>query len=244
MKKLTFQVLEGIDKGRIYRELPIPTTIGREEGNLLRLNDERISRVHAKIQREGRRHHPDRPGEPPTAPGSTACPSRSAASAPATRSAWAAPPCCSGRWKRSPRARPSSPTARTAHGNISPTLAGTLPAGDDMDFDLASGLATRAPRPPRRGPRLGHQRVGTAAAAAEAHPRPGRPPLGDLRLPAPRPDPGHREHPRQRRRHRRQDRLRRVADLAGGADVLGQVRPGHLRPRPFRRLSASPPNGR
>ena len=49
-KIITFQVLEGIDKGRIFRELPLPVTIGREEGNLLRLNDERVSRFHAKIQ--------------------------------------------------------------------------------------------------------------------------------------------------------------------------------------------------
>jgi predicted component of type VI protein secretion system len=47
---VTFQVLEGIDKGRVFRELPIPLTIGREEGNILRLNDERVSRFHAKVQ--------------------------------------------------------------------------------------------------------------------------------------------------------------------------------------------------
>src|ERR1700746_200234 len=50
MAKVTFQVLEGIDKGRIFRELPTPVTIGREEGNILRLNDERVSRFHAKVQ--------------------------------------------------------------------------------------------------------------------------------------------------------------------------------------------------
>src|SRR5438309_11213767 len=49
---LTFQVLEGIDRGRVYRELPVPVTIGREEGNALRLNDERVSRYHAKVQIE------------------------------------------------------------------------------------------------------------------------------------------------------------------------------------------------
>src|SRR5215470_1235804 len=52
MTKVTFQVLEGVDKGRIFRELPIPLTIGREEGNLLRLNDERVSRFHAKVQQD------------------------------------------------------------------------------------------------------------------------------------------------------------------------------------------------
>lgn len=52
MKTLTFQIIEGVDKGRIFRDLPIPVTIGREEGNLLRLNDERVSRFHAKVQHE------------------------------------------------------------------------------------------------------------------------------------------------------------------------------------------------
>src|SRR5436853_2635756 len=50
MKSVTFEVLEGVDKGRVFRDLPIPVTIGREEGNVLRLNDERISRFHAKVQ--------------------------------------------------------------------------------------------------------------------------------------------------------------------------------------------------
>ena len=47
---VTFQVLDGIDKGRVFRDLPLPVTIGREEGNILRLNDERVSRYHAKVQ--------------------------------------------------------------------------------------------------------------------------------------------------------------------------------------------------
>lgn len=50
---VTFQVVDGIDKGRIFRDLPVPLTIGREEGNLLRLNDERVSRFHAKVQQDG-----------------------------------------------------------------------------------------------------------------------------------------------------------------------------------------------
>src|SRR5947209_15361023 len=50
MTNVTIQVLEGVDQGRIFRNLPTPLTIGREEGNLLRLNDERVSRFHAKIQ--------------------------------------------------------------------------------------------------------------------------------------------------------------------------------------------------
>jgi hypothetical protein len=50
MPVVTFQILEGIDKGRVFRDLSTPVTIGREEGNALRLNDERVSRYHAKIQ--------------------------------------------------------------------------------------------------------------------------------------------------------------------------------------------------
>jgi predicted component of type VI protein secretion system len=50
MAAVTLQCLEGVDKGRVFRSLPTPVTIGREEGNLLRLNDERVSRFHAKIQ--------------------------------------------------------------------------------------------------------------------------------------------------------------------------------------------------
>ncbi|GIW82604.1 MAG: peptide-binding protein [Gemmatales bacterium] len=52
MANVTIQVLEGVDRGRIFRNLPVPLTIGREEGNLLRLNDERVSRFHAKIQQD------------------------------------------------------------------------------------------------------------------------------------------------------------------------------------------------
>src|SRR5436305_7063765 len=53
MKTVTFQVLEGVDKGRTFRDLPVPCSIGREEGNVLRLNDERVSRFHAKVQFDG-----------------------------------------------------------------------------------------------------------------------------------------------------------------------------------------------
>jgi pSer/pThr/pTyr-binding forkhead associated (FHA) protein len=52
MRTVTFLVLEGVDKGRVFRDLAVPVTIGREEGNALRLNDERVSRYHAKVQAE------------------------------------------------------------------------------------------------------------------------------------------------------------------------------------------------
>ena len=50
MRTVTFRVLEGIDKGKIFRDIPTPLWIGREEGTQVRLNDERVSRYHAKLQ--------------------------------------------------------------------------------------------------------------------------------------------------------------------------------------------------
>ena len=47
---ITLRVLDGADRGRIYNDLELPITIGREEGNEIQLNDERISRFHAKLQ--------------------------------------------------------------------------------------------------------------------------------------------------------------------------------------------------
>ncbi len=52
MPLLTFQVLEGMERGRILSELQPPITIGREEDNGIQLNDERVSRFHAKIQED------------------------------------------------------------------------------------------------------------------------------------------------------------------------------------------------
>ncbi len=52
MSQITLRVLEGADRGRVYAELPTPVTIGREEGNTVQLNDERVSRFHLKIQED------------------------------------------------------------------------------------------------------------------------------------------------------------------------------------------------
>src|SRR5215211_6471439 len=52
MATVSFQVIDGVDKGRAYEDLVTPVTIGREEGNVVRLNDERVSRFHAKIQED------------------------------------------------------------------------------------------------------------------------------------------------------------------------------------------------
>ena len=52
MQTITLRVLQGADRGRIFPEIPTPITIGREEGNAVQLNDERISRYHVKIQED------------------------------------------------------------------------------------------------------------------------------------------------------------------------------------------------
>ncbi|MCA9239750.1 MAG: FHA domain-containing protein, partial [Planctomycetales bacterium] len=52
MTYVTLRVLDGSDRGREYRNLKLPLTIGREEGNTVQLNDERISRFHIKIQED------------------------------------------------------------------------------------------------------------------------------------------------------------------------------------------------
>lgn len=52
MAQITLRVLDGADRGRVFENLPTPVTIGREEGNSLQLNDERVSRFHVKLQED------------------------------------------------------------------------------------------------------------------------------------------------------------------------------------------------
>ena len=52
MAGVTFQILEGMERGRVFAELETPFTIGREEDNCVQLNDERVSRFHLKIQED------------------------------------------------------------------------------------------------------------------------------------------------------------------------------------------------
>jgi pSer/pThr/pTyr-binding forkhead associated (FHA) protein len=52
MTRVTLRVLDGADRGQLFEELEPPVTIGREEGNTVQLNDERISRFHLKIQED------------------------------------------------------------------------------------------------------------------------------------------------------------------------------------------------
>src|SRR6476661_8297532 len=49
---ITIRVLDGADRGRVFQDLNPPITIGREEGNTIQLNDERVSRYHVKIQED------------------------------------------------------------------------------------------------------------------------------------------------------------------------------------------------
>lgn len=50
MTFVTLQALEGIERGNIYAKLPLPVTIGRESDCDVQLNDDRVSRAHAKLQ--------------------------------------------------------------------------------------------------------------------------------------------------------------------------------------------------
>lgn len=50
MTNITFRILEGLERGETFEFDFSPITIGREEENHIRLNDERVSRYHVKIQ--------------------------------------------------------------------------------------------------------------------------------------------------------------------------------------------------
>ncbi|MCA9169604.1 MAG: FHA domain-containing protein, partial [Planctomycetales bacterium] len=52
MALINLRVLDGADRGRVFENLTPPITIGREEGNAIQLNDDRVSRFHIKIQED------------------------------------------------------------------------------------------------------------------------------------------------------------------------------------------------
>jgi pSer/pThr/pTyr-binding forkhead associated (FHA) protein len=52
MGTINLRVLDGADRGRVFQGLVPPITIGREEGNAIQLNDDRVSRYHLKIQED------------------------------------------------------------------------------------------------------------------------------------------------------------------------------------------------
>lgn len=49
---ITLRILDGPEKGKEFPSVPLPLSIGREPGNTILLNDERISRYHLKILRQ------------------------------------------------------------------------------------------------------------------------------------------------------------------------------------------------
>ncbi len=55
MTSVTLRVIDGVNRGRTYDSLQTPITIGREEGNAVQLNDDRVSRFHLKIQEDHER---------------------------------------------------------------------------------------------------------------------------------------------------------------------------------------------
>lgn len=52
MPGITLRVLDGADRGQVFDGLQAPVTIGREDGNTIQLNDERVSRFHVKIMKD------------------------------------------------------------------------------------------------------------------------------------------------------------------------------------------------
>ena len=52
MALVTLRVIDGADRGESFDDLLTPVSVGREEGNSVQLNDERISRFHLKIQED------------------------------------------------------------------------------------------------------------------------------------------------------------------------------------------------
>lgn len=49
---LVLRIVDGSDRGRVFAGLHPPLTIGREEGNSIQVNDERVSRFHLKIKHQ------------------------------------------------------------------------------------------------------------------------------------------------------------------------------------------------
>lgn len=55
MATVTLRIIDGPDRGKVFEHLCVPVSIGREEGNSVQLNDERVSRFHLKIQEDQER---------------------------------------------------------------------------------------------------------------------------------------------------------------------------------------------
>ena len=234
MKTLTFQVLEGVDKGRIFRDLPIPVTIGREEGNLLRLNDERVSRFHAKVQQEdgdviltdlestnGTRVNGSPVQIRRLRPGDQIGVGRSMLLFGTLEEIAAR------KTSERPAARPARRSGRR-HAFREPCQATT--SGFDLHTCRRPVLTTAPP-------------TIWARSEADMPPLPQKmtpaqvgPSGRDFRLPASRAHHRHREHPSQRGRLRSPPRLRRVANHSGDPDVPGSLHARRRRSRTSARL--------
>lgn len=53
MALVTVRILDGPERGKAFHQIATPITVGREEGNYIQLNDERVSRYHLKIHEDG-----------------------------------------------------------------------------------------------------------------------------------------------------------------------------------------------
>ena len=49
MALVTIRILDGPERGKAFHQITTPVSVGREEGNFIQLNDERVSRYHLKI---------------------------------------------------------------------------------------------------------------------------------------------------------------------------------------------------
>jgi pSer/pThr/pTyr-binding forkhead associated (FHA) protein len=52
MALVTLRIIDGADRGQTFEHIVTPFTVGREEGNPVQLNDERVSRFHLKVQED------------------------------------------------------------------------------------------------------------------------------------------------------------------------------------------------
>ncbi len=49
MALVTIRILDGPERGKAFHQITTPVSVGREEGNFIQLNDDRVSRYHLKI---------------------------------------------------------------------------------------------------------------------------------------------------------------------------------------------------
>ncbi|MBO7723179.1 MAG: FHA domain-containing protein [Thermoguttaceae bacterium] len=52
MSAITLRIIDGPDRGKVFENLTLPVTLGRDDGNLVVLNDDRVSRFHVKLFEE------------------------------------------------------------------------------------------------------------------------------------------------------------------------------------------------